>query len=98
MITCRSLGSRSTSRTRSPRRRRATAAPTFRAALKRTALNRSHIMPEIKRVLLTGATGFVGLHLYPVLAAAGMHVVCGSRHPEAARARFPSRDFRKLNV
>ena len=55
-------------------------------------------MPEIKRVLLTGATGFVGLHLYPVLAAAGMHVVCGSRHPEAARARFPSRDFRKLNV
>lgn len=55
-------------------------------------------MPEIKRVLLTGATGFVGLHLYPVLAAAGMHVVCGSRNPDAARTRFPSRDFRKLNV
>jgi uncharacterized protein YbjT (DUF2867 family) len=55
-------------------------------------------MPEIKRVLLTGATGFVGLHLYPVLVAADMQVVCGSRNPEAARARFPSRDFRKLDI
>jgi uncharacterized protein YbjT (DUF2867 family) len=55
-------------------------------------------MPEIKRVLLTGATGFVGLHLYPVLAAADMQVVCGSRQPEAARARFPSREFRTLDV
>ncbi|HET8936212.1 MAG TPA: NAD(P)H-binding protein [Polyangiales bacterium] len=55
-------------------------------------------MPEIKRVLLTGATGFVGLHMYPVLVAADMQVVCGSRQPEAARERFPSREFRQLNV
>jgi uncharacterized protein YbjT (DUF2867 family) len=33
-----------------------------------------------------------------VLVAADTQVVCGSRTPEAARERFPSRDFRKLNV
>jgi uncharacterized protein YbjT (DUF2867 family) len=54
-------------------------------------------MPEIKRVLLTGATGFVGLHLYPVLAT-DMHVVSGSRDPDAARARFPGREFQQLNI
>lgn len=55
-------------------------------------------MPEITRVLLTGATGFVGLHLYPVLTSANLSVVCGSRHPEAAHARFPAREFRPLDV
>lgn len=55
-------------------------------------------MPEIKRVLLTGATGFVGLHLYPVLQATDMQVVCGSRTPERAQQRFPGRAFIKLDV
>lgn len=55
-------------------------------------------MPEIRRVLLTGATGFVGLHLYPVLTSTQMQVVCGSRRPEAARQRFPGREFRQLDV
>jgi uncharacterized protein YbjT (DUF2867 family) len=55
-------------------------------------------MPDIKRVLLTGATGFVGLHLYPVLTAGGLSVVCGSRQPEAARSRTPGREFRQLDV
>jgi uncharacterized protein YbjT (DUF2867 family) len=55
-------------------------------------------MPEIRRVLLTGATGFVGLHLYPVLQAAGYSVVCGSRDPEQAQRRFPGRAFVKLDI
>ena len=55
-------------------------------------------MPEIKRVLLTGATGFVGLHVYPVLQNADMLVVCGSRNPQQAQQRFPGRAFIQLNV
>jgi uncharacterized protein YbjT (DUF2867 family) len=55
-------------------------------------------MPEIKRVLLTGATGFVGLHVYPVLQNADMQVVCGSRNPQAAQQRFPGRAFVQLDV
>jgi len=55
-------------------------------------------MPQIKRVLLTGATGFVGMHAYPVLQAAGFSVVCGSRQPEQAQRRFPGRAFVKLDV
>ena len=55
-------------------------------------------MPEKKRILLTGATGFVGRHLYPDLVEAGFEVVCASRNPEAARRRFPDRGFRRLDV
>lgn len=55
-------------------------------------------MPEIKRVLLTGATGFIGLHTYPVLQAAGIPVVCGSRNPEQAQQRYPGRAFVHLNL
>ncbi|MEY4579982.1 MAG: hypothetical protein RL701_4685 [Pseudomonadota bacterium] len=51
-----------------------------------------------KRVLLTGATGFVGLHAYPVLQAAGIQVVCGSRQPEQAQQRWPGRAFVKLDL
>lgn len=55
-------------------------------------------MPEATRVLLTGATGFVGRHLYPELVRAGFDVVCASRDPEAAGRRFPDRVFRRLDV
>jgi uncharacterized protein YbjT (DUF2867 family) len=33
------------------------------------------------RVLLTGASGFIGRHLAPVLQARGHTVLCGARHP-----------------
>ena len=55
-------------------------------------------MPEIRRVLLTGATGFVGRHLYPVLLDGGFAVVSGSRDPDAAQRRFRGRAFVKLDV
>ena len=55
-------------------------------------------MPEIKRVLLTGATGFVGRNTYPVLAQAGYSVVCGSREPAAAMRRFPGRAFTQFDA
>lgn len=51
-----------------------------------------------KRILLTGATGFVGNSLYPVLAAAGYRVVCGSREPEKATRRLPHRQFVRLDT
>lgn len=44
-------------------------------------------------VLLTGATGFVGGHLYAPLRAAGHRVLCASRDPERARRRAPDRDW-----
>ena len=50
------------------------------------------------RVLLTGATGFVGAHLHPQLEARGFEVVGGSRDPDRARARFPGRNYRALDV
>jgi uncharacterized protein YbjT (DUF2867 family) len=55
-------------------------------------------MPDVKRVLLTGATGFVGRHLYPVLANAGLTVIGGSRDPAPARKRYPGRCFVRMDV
>lgn len=55
-------------------------------------------MTEGKRVLLTGATGFVGRHLYPVLTGAGFSVTCGSRDPARARKLYPGRKFVRLDV
>jgi uncharacterized protein YbjT (DUF2867 family) len=55
-------------------------------------------MPDVKRVLLTGATGFVGRHLYPVLANAGFAVVGASRDPAPARKRYPGRCFVRMDV
>ena len=52
---------------------------------------------ERKKLLLTGATGFVGMHLYPRLAKAGYEVICGTRHPIQAekedRARGGTKRF-----
>jgi uncharacterized protein YbjT (DUF2867 family) len=46
-----------------------------------------------ERVLLTGATGFVGRHLHAPLAAAGFEVRCLTRSPEEARRRAPDRTW-----
>lgn len=42
-----------------------------------------------ERVLVTGATGFVGQKLAPLLRASGREVVCASRDPVRAARRFP---------
>jgi uncharacterized protein YbjT (DUF2867 family) len=42
-----------------------------------------------RRVLLTGATGFVGGRLQPSLAGAGFEVDCLTRQPDTARAQRP---------
>lgn len=49
-------------------------------------------------VLLTGATGFVGRHLYPALCGASVPVVCASRDPELAAREMPERDWVHLDV
>ncbi|MDY7095487.1 MAG: NAD(P)H-binding protein [Acidobacteriota bacterium] len=49
-------------------------------------------------VLLTGATGFVGRHLYPALEAAGYPVRCATRRPDAAARRRPERRWVRLDV
>jgi uncharacterized protein YbjT (DUF2867 family) len=45
------------------------------------------------RVLVTGATGFVGSHLMPLLARAGAQVVGATRDVERARRKQPTREF-----
>jgi uncharacterized protein YbjT (DUF2867 family) len=50
------------------------------------------------KVLLTGATGFVGGHLYPALAAAGHEVICATRDPDGARGQHPDRRWVELDV
>ena len=50
------------------------------------------------RVLLTGATGFVGGRLHDPLVAAGHEVVCGSRNPNRARRHQPDRTWVPLDL
>lgn len=50
------------------------------------------------RILLTGATGFVGDAVYPMLRARGWQVTCATRSPQAARARQPDRRWVHLDV
>jgi uncharacterized protein YbjT (DUF2867 family) len=49
-------------------------------------------------VLLVGATGFVGCHLYPALRAAGFRVTCTTRNVDRAKSRFPDRRWATLDV
>jgi uncharacterized protein YbjT (DUF2867 family) len=49
-------------------------------------------------VLVTGATGFVGSHLVPVLAGTGTQVVGGTRDVDRARQTHPDRTFVHLDV
>lgn len=51
-----------------------------------------------KRVLLTGATGFVGRHIHPQLIEAGFDVLGGTRHPDQARAKHPDREYVTLDL
>lgn len=51
-----------------------------------------------KNVLLTGATGFVGNALYPVLNRSGYRVRCTSRNAERARKRWPGRQWVEMDV
>jgi uncharacterized protein YbjT (DUF2867 family) len=56
-------------------------------------------MPErFEHVLLTGATGFVGHHLHPVLLDAGYRVRGGSREPDRPKQRYPDRQFCRLDL
>jgi uncharacterized protein YbjT (DUF2867 family) len=55
-------------------------------------------MASQPRVLLTGATGFVGRHIYPALVAAGFDVWCGTRDPERAKRADPSRHYCALDL
>ncbi len=48
-------------------------------------------MPQ--RVLLTGATGFIGRHLHPALKKAGCAVRCLTRRAEKARRRWPDKEW-----
>lgn len=50
------------------------------------------------RVLLTGATGFVGRHLFPALVSAGWDVRSATRDVAAARKRHPDRQWVRLDV
>lgn len=49
-------------------------------------------------MLLTGATGFVGRHVRFALRAAGYHVRCATRSPEAAKARDPQSDWVRFDL
>lgn len=51
-----------------------------------------------RRVLLTGATGFVGSNVYPELIEAGFDVRCASRDPVKAAGKMPGRDWVRLDV
>ena len=50
------------------------------------------------RILLTGATGFVGGHIYGDLVAAGCDVICATRDVEKARQKDPQRQYRALDL
>lgn len=50
------------------------------------------------RILLAGATGFVGRHLYPALISAGWDVSCATRDVASARQRHPDRQWVPFDV
>jgi uncharacterized protein YbjT (DUF2867 family) len=56
------------------------------------------VAKAVERVLLTGATGFVGRNLFPMLCERGYQVINASRDPERARLAYPNREFQKLDV
>jgi len=55
-------------------------------------------MGNARTVLLTGATGFIGQHLWPALAAGGHRVIGTSRDATRAAQRHPDREWRSLDV
>lgn len=55
-------------------------------------------MAAKRTALLTGATGFVGRHLYPALTEAGWRVRCATREPSRAARGAPDREWVRLDV
>lgn len=53
-------------------------------------------MSQPLKVLLTGATGYVGGRLLPLLIANGHHVRCLARNPQNLASRVDRRIDRKL--
>lgn len=53
---------------------------------------------RVDSVLLTGATGFVGRHLHPILLRAGFDVWGASRDPDRAAEQFPGLRFRRIEM
>ena len=51
-----------------------------------------------RKIVVAGASGFVGRHLIPLLQAAGHEVVCGTRNPVQARQSQPDRTWVHLDV
>lgn len=51
-----------------------------------------------RRVLLTGATGFVGRAVYPALVASGAEVRCATRDARRAAERWPDREWVTADV
>ena len=49
--------------------------------------------PRLERVLVTGATGFIGSRLADELPGQNFEVVCASRHPEEAAEEDPQREW-----
>jgi uncharacterized protein YbjT (DUF2867 family) len=58
----------------------------------------SNTQIDNRRVLLTGATGFVGSRLFDPLHSAFPNVRCASRSVERARRSHPGRDWVRLDV
>lgn len=55
-------------------------------------------MRDNKKILVTGATGFVGSHLMETLASAGYSVVGGTRHPARARRSNARGEFVPMDM
>lgn len=51
-----------------------------------------------RRVLLTGATGFVGNAVYPALVNAGLDVICATRDEARAASQEPGRSWVRADV
>src|SRR5512144_3093292 len=86
-------------------------AVTFRAAVCSSVLARNvprgtaiqclvptHVSASSGRVLVTGATGFIGRALVPGLRATGYEVVAGSRRASASRAEWPGVEWRVCDL
>lgn len=51
-----------------------------------------------ERIVLTGATGFVGQHAYHQLAAGSREVICTTRNLERSKKSWPARNWVHLDV